>query len=173
MTAQKPLLETERLTIRAFDIGMAKSVHIVSLDEDNRRFMPDEVFDTPEVAAETLTALIGFYQTLDGPLVYPLFLKDGRHIGHVEAVPLDDGAWEIGYHIAKRYAGRGYATEAVRCFAPAIMRKLNIGSIQGVLVEENTVSRRVLEKCGFTLVFQGDGPYQGAIRPIRRYVLAR
>ena len=41
-------LETERLIITEFNTDMAQAVHENSLDEDNRRFVPDEVFETRE-----------------------------------------------------------------------------------------------------------------------------
>ena len=39
-------IETERLLITEFVLEMAEDVHKNSLDEDNRRFVPDEVFET-------------------------------------------------------------------------------------------------------------------------------
>ena len=39
-------IETERLVITEFSPEMAEDVHLNSLDEDNRRFVPDEVFET-------------------------------------------------------------------------------------------------------------------------------
>ena len=39
-------IETKRLLITEFDMSMAETVHKNSLDEDNRRFVPDEVFET-------------------------------------------------------------------------------------------------------------------------------
>ena len=50
-------LETERLIITDFTLDMAQDVHLNSLDEDNRRFVPDEVFETVEDARETLDFL--------------------------------------------------------------------------------------------------------------------
>ena len=47
-------LETERLIITEFTPDMAQAVHENSLDEDNRRFVPDEVFATVEAAADTI-----------------------------------------------------------------------------------------------------------------------
>ena len=44
------LFETERLIITEFTTDMARVVHENSLDEDNRRFVPDEVFETEEEA---------------------------------------------------------------------------------------------------------------------------
>ena len=109
-------IETKRLIITEFDMNMAESVHINSLDEDNRRFVPDEVFETVEEAAETVEFLIGVYENGNGPLVYPVLLKDGTYIGYVQAVPFDNGTWEVGYHIGGNYTKQGYATEAVTAF---------------------------------------------------------
>ena len=109
-------IETQRLTITEFTMDMAEAVHLNSLDEDNRRFVPDEVFETVEEAAETVEFLMGVYSSGDGPLVYPVLLKDGTYIGYVQAVPLDGGIWELGYHIGASYTRKGYATEAVRAF---------------------------------------------------------
>ena len=92
-------IETKRLIITQFTMDMAQAVHLQSLDEDNRRFVPDEVFETVEDAADTGGFLMGVYENGDGPLVYPVLLKDGTYIGYVQAVPFDDGTWEIGYHI--------------------------------------------------------------------------
>lgn len=39
-------IKTERLIITEFTMDMAEAVHLNSLDEDNRRFVPDEVFET-------------------------------------------------------------------------------------------------------------------------------
>ena len=50
-------LETKRLIITEFTPDMAESVHLNSLDADNRRFVPDEVFETVEEAAENLASV--------------------------------------------------------------------------------------------------------------------
>lgn len=62
------LLETQRLIITEFTMDMARVVHENSLDEDNRRFVPDEVFETEEDAAETIEFLMGQYDGKDGRL---------------------------------------------------------------------------------------------------------
>ena len=67
-------LESKRLIITTFDLSMAEDVHLNSLDEDNRKFVPDEVFETIEDAKETLEYLISCYESNDSPLVYPLLL---------------------------------------------------------------------------------------------------
>ncbi len=163
-------IETERLTITKFDKSMVKAVHINSLDEDNRRFVPDEVFETIEDAAETVEFLMGVYEGGDGPLVYPVLLKDGTYIGYVQAVPFEDGTWEIGYHIGGNYTKQGYATEAVNAFLPVIMEQIGIAQIAGICLAENKASVKVMERCGFTKLYEGVGNYQGQERLICRYV---
>ena len=112
-------LETERLIITDFTPGMAQAVHENSLDEDTRRFLPDEVFQTREEATKAIEFLMGQYGSVDAPQVHPVLLKDMTNIGYVQAIPVGAGSWEIGYHIAKRFTGKGYATEAVRAFLPS------------------------------------------------------
>ena len=162
-------IETERLIITEFTMDMAEAVHLNSLDEDNRRFVPDEVFETVEDAADTVGFLMGVYENGDGPLVYPALLKDGTYIGYVQAVPFDDGTWEVGYHIGSSYTKQGYATEAVKAFLPVIMPRLGLSRIKGICLADNLASRKVMECCGFQKEFDGMGPYQGQQRHICKY----
>ena len=163
-------LETDRLVITEFDATMAEAVHLNSLDADNRRFVPDEVFETVEEAAETIGFLMQCYKTGDGPLVYPVLQKSGENIGYVQAVPMDDGVWEIGYHIAAAYTKQGFATEAVRAFLPVIMDALQLESMPGICLEDNVASVKVMERCGFEKTFEGIGNYQGEDQRICKYL---
>ena len=167
-------IETDRLVITEFTADMARDVCANSLDEDNRRFVPDEVFESVEEAREALAFLMSQYGRSGGPLAYPVFTKaGGENIGYVQMVPLDGGAWEIGYHIAKRHTGKGYATEAVKAFLPVMAETIGIREVLGICLRENTASKRVLVKCGFDPVFEGAGEYQGETREIFRSVWRR
>lgn len=159
-------IQTERLIIKPFTLDMAEDVSNNSKDEDNRRFVPDEVFETKEEAKEIISFLIGQYTSEEGPYVYPILLKNLTNIGYVQLILLDDGTWELGYHIGKPYTKKGYATEAVKAFLPYILKKKNIHEIYGVCLEENVASKHVLMKCGFKTIFEGIGDYQGEKRKI-------
>ena len=165
-------IETERLIIAAFTMEMADAVPLNSLDEDNRRFVPDEVFETVEEAADTVGFLMSVYENGDGPLVYPVLLKDGTYIGYVQAVPFDDGTWEVGYHIGGNYTKKGYASEAVKAFLPVIMPKLGLSKISGICLADNKASVKVMERCGFVKEYEGIGPYQGEERMICKFYYA-
>ena len=165
------LVETDRLFITEMTADMAMDVHKNSLDEDIRRFVPDEVFETPEEAEETVEFLMSQYGTADGPLVYAVLLKDGeKNIGYVQLVPIGEGKWEIGYHVAKPYTCKGYATEAVTAFLPVMAEKVRIHEVYGIRLLENAASGRVLEKCGFETFFVGEGDYHGGVYEISKSV---
>ena len=161
------MIETERLLITEFTMDMAQAVQENSLDEDNKQFVPDEVWETVEEAEETLKFLISQYGTADGPLVYPVIVKATKdNVGYVQLCPIENGKWEIGYHIAKKYTRNGYATEAVKAFLPVIAGRLNIREIYGICLAENKASLAVMKKCGFENLFTGIGLYQGRERKI-------
>ena len=156
-------IETERLIITEFTMDMAPDVRRNSLDEDNRRFVPDEVFETITEAEETIRFLISRYGGTEGPLAYAILTKQGgENIGYVQLVPLGGGDWEIGYHIAKTYTGKGYATE--------IAEMVGTEEVYGVCLSDNRASGRVLRRCGFETVFEGTGDYQGEKREIIRSI---
>lgn len=161
-------IDTPNLTITDFTPDMARAVHLGSLDENMRRFLPDEVFGTEAIAAEVIADLIACCNGTDGPFVHPM-LHDGQYAGYVQLVPAF-GGWEIGYHTVQAFAGRGFATEAVRAFLPVMMARLQLTQVHGVCLQENAASLRVLEKCGFRRVFEGVGEYQGSLRPIVRMI---
>jgi len=158
-------IETERLIITEFTMDMAEEVHRNSLDENNRRFLPDEVFETLEEAQETVAFLMSQYNGETGPYVYPVLTKEGENIGYVQLVPQGD-EWEIGYHIAEQYTGKGYASEAVKAFLPMAAQMKNIKVINGIFEKENAASEKVMERCGFERVYAGLGDYQGEQRDI-------
>lgn len=165
------LLETDRLIITEMTMDMAGDVHKNSLDEDTRRFVPDEVFETLEDAEETLEFLIAQYGSAEGPLVYALITKgENKNIGYVQLVPVGDGKWEIGYHVAKAFTGKGYATEAVTAFLPVMAERVGVTEVYGIRLLENKASGRVLEKCGFQTFFTGGGAYHDGVYEIRKSV---
>lgn len=170
----KMFIETERLIITEFTMDMAQVVQENSVDEDNKRFVPDEVWETVEETEETLEFLISQYGSFEGPLVYPILVKDTQdNIGYVQLVPIEDGMWEVGYHIAKKYTGNGYAAEAVNAFLPVISNAADLTEVYGICLAENEASRAVMDKCGFENIFSGIGSYQGVDREIVKNVWKR
>ena len=150
---ERKMIKTERLYITEFTLDMVEAVHLNSLDEDNRKFNPDEVFETMEDAQDTVEFLMNVYENGDGPSVYPVLLTDGTNIGYVQIVPMDDGNYEVGYHIAKAYAGNGYATEAVIGLFKHIKKNKIAKRIFALHDVDNEKSGNVMKRAGMT--FEG------------------
>ena len=66
--------------------------------------------------------------------------------------------------------GMGYATEAVTAFLPVMAERVGASEVYGIRLQENAASGRVLEKCGFTVLFEGEGPYHGGTYKISKSV---
>lgn len=164
------LISNNNLIIAKMDLSMSFDVYKNSQDEDNKRFVPDEVFNSEEETREVIKFIIKSYDSKEGPFIYAIIRKsDNANIGYVQLVQIEEG-WEVGYHIAKAYTGHGYATEAVNLYVEYLKNNTDIKEIYGVALIDNFASRRVLEKCGFSLYFEGLGMYQGAERKIIKTV---
>jgi RimJ/RimL family protein N-acetyltransferase len=66
---------------------------------------------------------------------------------------------DLGYRLRRSAWHKGYATEGSRALISMGFTDLGVERVFGHTLTVNTVSRRVLEKCGLTLV--GTAPYQG------------
>ena len=160
------IIENDVLLIAKMNQAMSKDVYRNSQDKNDRKFVPDEVFNSLEEASEVVNQIINSYDSEDGPFVYAVIRKkDSANLGYVQLVKIEEG-WEIGYHIAEIYTGNGYATEAVNLFLNYIKNNTSLKQIIGIALAANKASRRVLEKCGFELIYEGTGLYQGRKRKI-------
>ncbi|GIG01660.1 GNAT family N-acetyltransferase [Catellatospora citrea] len=85
----------------------------------------------------------------------------GELLGHIEffrPVSYWD-AFELSYQLYDgSFAGRGHVTEAVRLLVDYLFATKKQHRIQLVIVPENAASRRIADKCGFTL----EGTVRGA-----------
>lgn len=170
----KILLETEQLFIVEMTMDMAEDIQKNSMDEEVKKYVLDEVFETLEDAKATIEFIMSQYDSADGPLVYAVMSKDtNKNLGYVQLVPIEEGNWEIGYHIAKPYTCHGYATEAVKAFLPIIAAKLGIDKVYGICLLENVASGRVLEKCNFKTFFEGEGIYHNNTHKISKSVWSK
>ena len=162
----KVLISDDIISICYMDTSMYEDVWKNSLDENNRTFVPDEVFETLEEAKEVVDQIIEWYTSDEGPFIYTVIRKeDNVNLGYVQLVKIDEG-YEIGYHIAQVFNGQGYATRSVGLFLKYLKENTSIKEIYGIALAANKASRRVLEKNGFELFFEGDGLYQGKKRKI-------
>ena len=87
-------------------------------------------------------------------------LFEGRVAGHVMSFERG-GHREIGYWIGREHWGRGVATEALSQF---LARAETRRPLRAKVARHNAGSVRVLKRCGFVIVGEGDGAYDLRLR---------
>jgi RimJ/RimL family protein N-acetyltransferase len=147
-----PVLETERLTLRAPRLDDAEALAALINDRriaENTATVPHpyaladaETFIT---SANKSAAAVSFLITArDGTLLGGCGVGSLRGDGSLRAGPP-----EIGYWIGVPFWGNGFATEAARAVIDHAFIALGHETIRGAARVSNPASRRVLEKCGF------------------------
>lgn len=110
-------------------------------------FTPQEPTNWPAFAVRWDTILA------DATIVTRTIVVDGCVVGHVLSYEAD-GKPEVSYWIDREHWGRGIATRALAEFLAHVNRSR---PIYARVAEDNVGSRRVLEKCGFTVIGAGRG----------------
>jgi len=91
---------------------------------------------------------------------------DGEVVGHIASFDRD-GDHEVTYWIGREYWGRGIATDALRAF----LDEDPLRPVFGRVVKNNVGSRRVLEKCGFSISGEDRGYAAGRGEEVEEYIL--
>ncbi|MFC4764163.1 GNAT family N-acetyltransferase [Dyella koreensis] len=155
MAAQIPVLETERLVLRAHRADDFDTCLAIWSDPEVKRYMGG-VPSTGEEVWDRMLRYLGMW----GMLGYGYWAVEekasGRYIGDIghadlkrHIVPSLDGMLEFGWVLAPHAHGKGYASEAVA--AATAWAQENHGHLRAVCIisPENTASIRVAEKAGF------------------------
>ena len=146
-------IETERLYLTELDESMAGDIYRNSQEANVKRFVPDEYFNSEEEVLEKIKYFKTIYYNIDGPVVYPMILKDGNvNIGYVSCFKCEEGYYKIGYHTTLKYTNKGYATEAAQAVKEFIFNNTTFKELYTYTTKENLPSRRVAEKNGMTFV---------------------
>lgn len=90
---------------------------------------------------------------------FAVVTEDGRVVGDVVLEPAswNDQLPEIGWHFAKEWQGRGYATEAARGLLMHAQRQ-GVPVVYAKILRDNTASQGVARRIGMTVVGRLDHP---------------
>ncbi|HEY2138200.1 MAG TPA: GNAT family N-acetyltransferase [Xanthobacteraceae bacterium] len=141
-----PVLETERLVLRAPRLGDAKTVTALANDRhiaENTARIPH-----PYRLTDAKDWIAGANKNPDDEQ-YVITLASGTLIGACGLEMRDGPPPAIGYWLGQAYRGKGYATEAVHALIDHAFDDLEHEALQSSARVTNPASRRVLEKCGF------------------------
>jgi len=108
---------------------------------------------TSEPALRTQFAENGFWQDDEGML---LMVKDDSIVGEIEFFPITHylQGYELSYQLfGEQHAGHGYTPDAVNLLVNYVFGRRRVNRIQLNIHPDNTASKRVAQKCGFS--FEG------------------
>jgi RimJ/RimL family protein N-acetyltransferase len=140
-----PLIETERLALRAPQLEDAEAVAMLA---DDRRIAENTLRIPHPYSLADAQAFIAAANA-GGETVFLITAEGGRIIGACGVDKRDGGEPEIGYWLGVRYWGKGYATEAARAVIDHAFGDLGCDVLLAGARVSNPASRRVLQKCGF------------------------
>ena len=140
-----PVLETERLALRAPRLEDAKAVAQLA----NDRRIAENTARIPHpytlVDAEKFIASVN---QADGEIAF-LITRENVVLGAVGIAMPEREPPEIGYWLGVKFWGHGFATEAVHAVIDHAFSDLDCEALGAGARVTNPASRRVLEKCGF------------------------
>jgi RimJ/RimL family protein N-acetyltransferase len=140
-----PVLETERLVLRAPRLEDAKAVALLANDRriaENTRRIPH-----PYRRADA-DDFISAVNASDKEIAFLITLHDETIVGAC-GIAMQDGVPDVGYWLGVKYWNKGYATESVRALIDFGFTELCHDVLQAGARVTNPASRRILEKCGF------------------------
>jgi RimJ/RimL family protein N-acetyltransferase len=166
-----PVLETERLVLRAPRLEDAKAVALLAND---RRIAENTARIPHPYGVADAESFFAAVNREDGEVAF-LIEREGTVVGACGIALHEREAPEIGYWVGVPFWGHGYATEAVRAVIDHAFVDLGYEALQAGARVTNPASRRVLEKCGFQ--WTGVGLFRiralASSAPIDRFRLER
>ena len=148
-----PMIVTERLTLEFIkDRDLDDLIGLLKNEEVGQTFM------TPDLASrEAEVKMFERFKALsesDERFVYGIYL-DGKMIGFINDVEIDNYEVEVGYVIHPEHKNNGYATEAL-CAAMEELFASGCFMVKAGAFEENPASMCVMQKAGMHLLPQED-----------------
>ena len=141
-----PVLETERLQLRAPRLG---DVKIVAALANDRRIAENTARIPHPYRRADAEDFITTANRSANETVFVIALRAGGVIGACGMISAAGQSPELGYWLGVKFWGKGYATEAVRAVIDHAFTDLDCEALQSAARVTNPASRRVLEKCGF------------------------
>ena len=155
-----PRLESERLLLREWEPGDARTLAEITRNPAVYRYLPTFLFeqslaDPAEVIAR---ARAECFDAKDSILL-GICLKDGPDgiagIAEIYNYEPQKEKASVGYRLNERFWGRGIAGETAALLKKYLLEETDVRKITAHVMAENAASARVLEKNGFLLRWSG------------------
>ncbi|GHB78702.1 GNAT family N-acetyltransferase [Persicitalea jodogahamensis] len=146
--------ETERLRTRFLTSDDAEVWKEFFMDQEAVKFFPMAIFDSHEESSRHwIERQLTRYAKQQYGMQALIDKQSNAFVGMCGLMTqtVDDIVeLEVGYHILKKYWGKGYAPEAARLFIGYAFAHNLSGSVVSIIDIENSNSQRVAEKNGLT-----------------------
>lgn len=155
MDIPQTTLETERLSLRPFDINDASTVQKFAGNINVAKTTLNIPHPYEDGMAEAWIEIQEKRWTDDDLVNFAIINKRTNQLmGVVGLVGRSEKAGGIGYWIGEPFWGKGYCTEATKALIDFCFKSLNIERLEAEYLVTNPASGRVMEKCG--MVFKGN-----------------
>ena len=151
-----PILKTERLLLREWDVDDAKDFFEMYSLEEVVRYTPITAFTTLEQAAAKAASFRDWFRVKQASVVWAVVLKDtGKIIGEcsLHSFSPENQRAEVGYAFSPLVWGKGIASESIRKIVDygfTDFSLFQINRLEAHTDPRNTPSAKLLEKLGFT-----------------------
>ncbi|MGH3208688.1 MAG: GNAT family N-acetyltransferase [Trebonia sp.] len=176
------ILETPRLALRQFTEDDADNLLALNSDPEVMRYLTGGL-PTPleEIRDRIIPFHLDCYERFDRLGTWAgESAATGEFLGWFHLRPAgrtDTSDVELGYRLRRAVWGNGYATEGSRALVRMAFAGLGVERVFARPMTVNAASRRVLEKCGLTLVrttpYEGGFASEGAEHGEAEYALTR
>jgi RimJ/RimL family protein N-acetyltransferase len=164
------MIETPRLLLRRFTRDDLDAWAEINADADVMRYVGDGKPRSRDESQRRLNAILDHWDRHGFGLWALVEKASGELMGFCGLQYLDNTPEiEVGYRLAKRFWGKGFATEAARASLRYGFETLGLDRIVAVVQPENVASCRVIEKIGLRYVkdarfYDTDVKYYAIIR---------
>ena len=144
-----PAIETERLLLRRLEMADAEDIFEWVSDPQVTTYLFWRVHQSIEDSRDFVA-----WVTADDFACWGVVLtENSKVIGNcfLYNVNFEHKRAEIAFNIARKYWGRGYATETAQAIVQFGFEGWHLNRIEGTCMVENRASARVMEKVGMTL----------------------
>lgn len=164
---RRPVLQTERLTLKAVCLSDLDQLIQLSTDPEVMRYVGHGQIETKEGILKSIHLRQDYYQK-NGLDFFSVFLSNnGEFIGqaglfHLDFNPLNHDIW-LAYRLLPQCWHQGYATELAKGLIKWGLEDRSLNQILAFVHPKNKRSQEVLKKAGMS--YCGLKDYEGVARP--------
>jgi RimJ/RimL family protein N-acetyltransferase len=175
------ILETSRLTLRQFTEDDADNLFELNSDPEVMRYLGGRPTPREEIRDQIIPFHLAVYDRLDRLGTWAAESSaTGEFLGWFHFRPGQDSDItniDLGYRLRRPAWNKGYATEGSRALIDMGFTGLGVRRVFAHTMTVNAASRRVMEKCGLTLMrtipYEGPFEIEGAEHGEAEYALTK